>query len=58
MLDLVARGLELALLRIYTGITHRLNVCARANVVMTKWRAFRLPEPSCLIRVMGNNASQ
>lgn len=35
----------------------RSNVCAFANVVLTRWRAFKLLESSCLSRVIDNHTS-
>ena len=41
-----------------TSLTQRSNVCACANIVMTKRSAFRLSEPRCLTRVTNNHISQ
>ena len=38
--------------------TQRSNVCACGNIVVVRWRAFRLSEPSCLTRGTNNYASQ
>lgn len=34
-----------------------LNVCTHANFVMTRWCAFGLSEPSCLMRLTDNHPS-
>lgn len=34
-----------------------LNVCTHANFVMTRWCAFGLSEPSCLMRLTNNHPS-
>ena len=39
-------------------LTQRTNICACGNIIITRWRAFRLSEPICLTKVAYSHTSR